>query len=172
MLDAYGFRLCAASLPGDGWRHQHDTIKWTLYEDMRTMGTRVTPEVFGLFAPLLPQAVRNEMGTGPARKRQGLVPDMMACCRDGLGGPMRDMLLEVKTLHFGTTTYPQSEERCRAVARRAAAVNSEYLEKTRGLDRRWHATDHGRIGPVETKLRGYGAVRGLVFGSWAEGSAD
>ena len=27
-LDAYGFNLCAASLHGDGFRDQHDSIKW------------------------------------------------------------------------------------------------------------------------------------------------
>eukprot|EP00973_Karenia_brevis_P000848 117165-Karenia_brevis.AAC.1 len=27
-LDRYGFKLCPATLPGDGWRDQHDCIKW------------------------------------------------------------------------------------------------------------------------------------------------
>ena len=70
-LDEHGFRLCAATVPGDGWRRQHDTIKWALYEDMRLMNTRVTAEVFGLFAPLLPHAARDEIGAQPVRKRQG-----------------------------------------------------------------------------------------------------
>eukprot|EP00973_Karenia_brevis_P075174 10442467-Karenia_brevis.AAC.1 len=37
-LDVQGFSLCAASLPGDGWRAQHDALKWTLFEDVRAAG--------------------------------------------------------------------------------------------------------------------------------------
>eukprot|EP00973_Karenia_brevis_P027729 3822089-Karenia_brevis.AAC.1 len=160
-LDAHGFKLCAATLPGDGWRTQHDTIKWALFEDMRFMATRVTTEVYGLFAPLLPQAARDELEAQPARKRQGLVPDFLARCRAERMGPMRDTLLEVKTLHVGTTTYPSSEERCRAVSRRAAAIDSEYLAKARTLDRTWLGTPADGLGPIEAKLRGFGAVRAL-----------
>ena len=68
-LDSHGFKLCAATLPGDGWRSQHDAIKWTLHEDMRHAGNRVTAEVFGLFAPLLPQTAQDEVNALPIRKR-------------------------------------------------------------------------------------------------------
>jgi hypothetical protein len=35
-LDAHGARLtAAAALPGDGFRTQHDSIKWRLTEDLR-----------------------------------------------------------------------------------------------------------------------------------------
>ena len=54
-LDAYGMNLATVSLPGDGWRTQHDVIKWRLAEDAREMGVRCRTEVYGLFAPLLPQ---------------------------------------------------------------------------------------------------------------------
>ena len=30
-----GFLLAATSLPGDGWRQQHDELKWRLFGDMR-----------------------------------------------------------------------------------------------------------------------------------------
>ena len=75
-LDPRGFRLSTAMLPGDDWRQQHDEIKWWLFEDMREMGMRVTCEVFGLFAHLIPQAARGDLDALPARRRQGLVPDM------------------------------------------------------------------------------------------------
>eukprot|EP00973_Karenia_brevis_P044583 6176329-Karenia_brevis.AAC.1 len=47
----------------------------------------------------------------------------------------RDRLLELKTLHFGTSTYPAHAERCHAVHRRARAVPTERLAKARQLDR-------------------------------------
>eukprot|EP00973_Karenia_brevis_P073939 10277500-Karenia_brevis.AAC.1 len=130
------------------------------------------PEVYGMFAPLLPQVARDELDAAPVRKRQGLVPDVMVHCRTEPGGPMRDVLVEFKTLHVGVSTYPGSSTRCRAVARRAAAIDAEYLSKSRRLDRRWHGTLEGHVGPVEAKLRSFGRVRGLVFGSWAEASDD
>eukprot|EP00973_Karenia_brevis_P058881 8198029-Karenia_brevis.AAC.1 len=160
-LDKYGFRLCSATLPGDGWRSQHDAIKWTMYDDLRSIGTRVTPEVYGLFAPLLPQVARDEMETQPLRKRQGIVPDIMLHCRADVHGPFRDTLVEFKTLHYGSSTYPATEERCRAVARRAAAVDAEYVGKARALDQRWHGTAENGVGPVETKLRSYGGIRAI-----------
>eukprot|EP00973_Karenia_brevis_P053982 7498191-Karenia_brevis.AAC.1 len=99
-LDAYGFRLCAAPLPGDGFRTQHDTLKWALYEDLRRTGARATCEVYGLFAPLLPQAAREELDAQPARRRQGLVPDFLARLRSSAGAHLADVLLDVKTLHY------------------------------------------------------------------------
>jgi hypothetical protein len=171
-LDAYGFKLCSLPVPGDGWRSQHDTLKWRLFEDSREMGLRPTAEVYGLFAPLLPQTARHELDSLPARKRQGLVPDLMAECRADSEAPARATLLELKTLHYGSSTYPNSEEQGHAVARRAAAIEREYLGKARHLDRRWLDTAEGHQGPIEVKLRGFGGVRGLVFGAWAEASPD
>ena len=123
-------------------------------------------------SPEIEYVARNELHRQPARKRQGLVPDFTAYLRPATDGPLRDVLLDVKTLHYGASTYPPSEERCHAVARRAAAVNSEYLHKARALDRQLLGVQNGATGPVEQKLRSFGHVRGLVFGSWGEGSAD
>ena len=78
----------------------------------------------------------------------------------------------LKTLHFGTSTYPSSTERCYAVGRRAAAVHVEYLKKARLLDQKFLETPEGRQGAVELKLRSFGVVRGVVFGTWAEASPD
>ena len=99
-LDAYGFKLCAAALPGDGFRDQHDTLKWQLLEDLREMRVRATPEVYGLFAPLLPQVARDHYDQLPSRKRQGLVPDMLVQCRDNPEAANRAILVEIKTLHY------------------------------------------------------------------------
>ena len=81
-------------------------------------------------------------------------------------------LMELKTVHYAPSTYPASEERCIGVSRRAGKIGAEYLQKARSLDRQWHYTGAGQQGPVEARLRGYGTIRALVFGSWGEASAD
>ena len=48
-----------------------------------------------------------------------------------------DELYELKTLHYGTSTYPSSSSaRCGAVNRRADALPAEIVRKARELDRR------------------------------------
>ena len=46
------------------------------------------------------------------------------------------------------------------------------MRKARILDRRWLNTEAGHLGPIELKLRSFGNVWGLVFGSWGEASED
>ena len=172
-LDPHGARLTAAGFPGDGFRKQHDTIKWRLSEDMREMGVRSRTEVYGLFAALLPQSAQDEVAKWPRRKRQGLVPDFVAAIPDELHTPAEvvDELFELKTLHYGSTTYPSgSDARCAAVTRRAEAIPGEQAAKARRLDQEFCGATPGEIGPGGRKLAAFGPVRGLVFGHWAEAS--
>ena len=173
-LDAHGSRLAAASLPGDGFRTQHDAIKWRLDEDMREMGMRSRTEVYGLFAAVLPQHARETVSQWPMRKRQGLVPDFVVALPQAGQNPSEavDELFELKTLHHGTTTYPAAvAPRSRAVDRRSDALPGEQATKARRLDQRFCGTQVGEVGPVSRRLASYGAVRGLVVGHWAEGSS-
>eukprot|EP00973_Karenia_brevis_P076448 10621368-Karenia_brevis.AAC.1 len=81
------------------------------------MGMRIRTEVYGLFASTLPQEARSVIGRWPKRKRQGLIPDFMAAMPERGGSPSDaiDELLELKTLHYGSSTYPLGvEERCAA----------------------------------------------------------
>ena len=169
VLDPYGCRLAAAQVPGDGWRTQHNALKWRISQDMREMHMRATTEVYGLFAPLIPQAGRSRLNQQPARKRQGLVPDFLIHAPEG---PSQAVLLELKTLHFGTSTYPAAAERCAAVARRARTLPGEYARKAQTVDIQYCGCPPGELGPVARKLMSYGRVRGLVFGAWGEASPD
>ena len=110
VLDRYGSQLTTATLPGDGFRTQHDAIKWRLDEDLREMGVRARTEVYGLFAAVLPQNARTTIGQWPLRKRQGLVPDFaIALPVEGQSqSDAADELFELKTLHYGHTTYPDA----------------------------------------------------------------
>jgi len=132
------------------------------------MGVRARTEVYGLFSACMPQASRSNAEQMPLRKRQGLVPDFMFHL--ALDGPERGLLFELKTLHYGRSTYDAGPGRCDAVARRAGALPAEYSGKARRLDRTYCGTAAGSQGPVESKLRSYDPVRGLVFGAWGEGS--
>ena len=168
-VDAYGCKLTTVVLPGDGWRTQHDALKWRLTQDMKLAQVRSTTEVFGLFAPYLPQGGRAQLNATTARQRQGLVPDFLLYA--SRNGHEEAGLLELKTLHFGSSTYPAVEQRCEAVARRARGLHSEYLAKARNLDARFNGVVQGQDGPVTRKLLAYGEVRGIVFGAWGEASA-
>ena len=157
-------------MPGDGWRTKHDAIKWRIAGDVAEMQARATTEVYGLFAAYIPQQGRARLDGETARKRHGLVPDFLLYA--DWGGPERPFLLELKTLHFGTSTYSHEARRCDAVARRARAVPAEYVTKARITDQRYCGTPLGELGPVSHQLQTYDRVRGLVFGSWAEASPD
>ena len=139
---------------------------------MRAVGLQPIVEVYGLFAHLLPQHAHGLLDAEAPRKRQGLVPDFMMRGRRRNEGTINPMLMELKTLHHGSSTYPASEIRCNAVARRAATIHSEYLRKARWLDQRFLGVQAGHTGPVELKLRGFGEIKALVFGAWAEASDD
>ena len=66
-LDPSGFKLTTLALPGDGWRTRHDVIKHLLSRDIQSHGLPSTCEVFGLFAPLLPQPGRDEVASFTCR---------------------------------------------------------------------------------------------------------
>ena len=105
------------------------------------------------------------------RKRQGLDPDFMVHAQ--LAGPNRpesQALHELKTLHFGSSTYPAGTRRCEAVARRARVLPGEYAAKARQVDQKYCDVAPGDTGPVTRKLQSFDDVRGLVFGAWGETS--
>ena len=136
---------------------------------------RLHHEVYGLFAAVLPQHARDTIGQWPMRKRQGLVPDFaIALPVEGQSpNDAVDELFELKTLHFGSSTYPvaTADSRGGAVNRRAGALPAQAATRARQLDERFSHTREGEVGPVARRLGAFGPVRGLVAGHWAEGSA-
>ena len=168
-LDPHGIKLATLSLPGDGWRKRHDALKHLLDRDIQDHGVPCTCEVFGLFAPLLPQPARSTVAAFTARKRQGLVPDFKVAQADGL-----EVLMELK-LVAGPTYYSHGGAgRCYAAARRARAIPGEYMAKARALDAQFCDVprDSDAPGPVARKLLSYGRIHSLVFGAYGEGSKD
>ena len=167
-LDAYGLKLTTLPLPGDGWRLRHDTVKHLINKDVSQHGQPCLCEVFGLFAPLLPQHGRDAVMAMPRRKRQGLVPDFLIGVPGG-----GDVLMELKVISGGQSRYGGGHvARCHAVAERAREIPAEYATKAKELDHRFCGTAPGAYGPISHKLASYGRVHGLVFGAFGEASAD
>ena len=141
-----------------------------LSADMLDMQARGSTEVYGLFAPLIPQLGRSRLDGEPRRKRQGLVPDFLIYERSPEGVEL-PCLVELKTLHFGSSTYPlHLTRRCEAVSRRADGLHAEYQSKARSVDMRYCDVPREETGPVLQRLLSYGQVRGIVFGAWGEAS--
>ena len=109
VLDRFGCNLACLPLLGDGWREQHDNVKWRVVNDARDAGVPVRPEVYGLFAACIPQHGRRLFDALPVRKRQGLVPDLQLHLQWDGTGPERQILFEFKTLHHGPSTYPRAD---------------------------------------------------------------
>ena len=101
------------------------------------------------------------------------MPDFLVRAQWNGRGPEQDLLMELKTLHYGSSTYPAtSQGRCNAVAARAARLPAEYAAKARQVDAHYCGVQLGDIGPVERRLRTYEPVKGLVFGAFGEASED
>ena len=166
-----GHNVCNATLPGDGWRTRHDTMKMKLLELSRWAGLPVQCEVFNLFSHLIPQEGLSRLERG--RKRQGLVPDFKLQGGDGTDAVLADL----KFISGSRSRYPRNPQpEKRAVDRRADGLSAEYARKARGVDR-----EYGRdlqldpvaappVGPVERKLLSFGNIHGYVFGAWGEAS--
>ena len=77
VIDPYGDAIInCRDLPGDSWRHRHDSVKLAIVTEMLTSKVCHDCEVYGLFADLLPAAAQGagqELEWGGAR--QGLVPN-------------------------------------------------------------------------------------------------
>merc|ERR1712082_341330 len=157
-------------LPGDSWRHRHDTVKQALVTEMLVSKVIHDCEVYGVFADQIPAAAQ-EAGGGLecGRARQGLVPDYRLRLPTE-EGPI-DSLAELKIIGAGVTWYPRGVVG-RGTDRRAGGLARLYRDSLDKLDRRFHGTTPGQTGPLVTRLESFGKLQGLVVGAWGEASRD
>ena len=170
-VDMFGDAVMnCGELPGDSWRHRHDTVKTSIATACYEAKVPTDCEVYGLFSDLIPageQAPGGDLEWG--RARQGLIPDfrLRLPTKEGIS----DCLAELKVTSAGVTWFPRGVEG-RGTDRRAGGLQSLYKGKLEKFDRKYHGAIPGQIGPLVQRLEGYGKLWGLVVGPWGEGSKD
>ena len=106
IIDPYGDTVMCARLPFDTWRTRHDTVKVAIVERAHASRVDIEPEVYGLFADLIPAlAVGDEGELAGVRQRQGLVPDFRLRLPSPHGGVPDDYLAELKVISAGPSRY-------------------------------------------------------------------
>ena len=180
-VDKWGDNVTSATMRGDGWRTRHDRLKHTIKDLHCKAGVNIVCEVFNLFADCIPQAELARIERG--RRRQALVPDFKLRGERGEG----DILCELKVQSACVSRYPRNprpRDGTRGVERRAEGLTQAYSRKAREVDWRHCGTPRPplarpgvpqpprQIGPVESRLNGFGRVTGWVFGPWGECSQD
>ena len=167
-VDTYGHKVMSANLPGDHWRTRHDVTKMEISSLCAYSKVEHTTEVFGLFAPLIPQQALSRYERG--HKRQGLVPDFRLNTNNNAGAA-RHQLAELKLISCCDAWYaPSAGGNVRAVEKRASGLPADYRRKARQADRESREMSGDARGPVEQKLEQFGDLLGLVFGAWGEAS--
>ena len=170
-IDRYGDAVMNCDdLPGDSWRHRHDTVKTALVTECIDAKLPHDCEVYGLFSDLLPAATEADGGELEwGRSRQGLIPDFRLRLPTPEG--TNDSLAELKIVSAGVTWYPRGVEG-RGTDRRAGGLPTLYKRKLAKYDIRYHGTAPGQTGPLVQRLESFGKLWGLVVGPWGDGSKD
>ena len=166
-IDAFGDVITVVPLSGDAWRTRHDSFKWALHEQSVWCNYRLGMEPANLFLPFISQS--DTFMATPARKRQGMVPDLIDI--------RRRVLMDVKTVHYGKIYRPirfKAAARCETVKFRADRVHTDMVRKARQIDREHNnwADDRTDPGPVTRALMGYDHIEGLAVGAHGECSPD
>ena len=166
-VDIWGDKVQSATLPGDHFRLKHDTNKMKIFSLANECRLPVTCEVFGCFAPCIPQEGLSRLERG--RQRQSIIPDFKFELPNALGRV--STLAELKTIAF-CQSYHFPGARKRGVEARADDLPADYLRKARETDRNYCGTPQGEQGPVERKLLSFPPLLKLVVGPFGECSQD
>ena len=196
-LSAHGWELGTIVCRGQHHRRQHDAIESVIFQDSAQAGLEGERAPRTIFNAVIPPADLAAETIGEADEgddahprhstRQSIVPDARYQRRrqGGLGAEV-SVLVDAKTLHYSTNTYPDTTLRPpgiwrrrrveSAVDRRAKRVVTEYDRHARELDRRIHNITEeeqaaGRVGPIQAELRRY-EVEGHAFGTFGEASTS
>ena len=155
VVDVYGDAIMnCGDIPGDSWRHRHDTVKQALVVECLASGLPHDCEVYGLFSDQLPAVVQEEGGDLQwGRSRQGLVPDFLLRLPSPEGPS--DSLAELKICSAGKTWYPRGREG-RGTDKRAGGLAKLYHDKLAVYDRRFHGAQPGHDSPLDRRLQAYG----------------
>ena len=171
VIDKFGDAVMNCKhLPGDTWRARHDTGKLAIVHECLHAGLVHDCEVYWIFADLIPgQAVVQGGELEWGRARQGLIPDFRIRLTTPEG--LTDHLAELKFISAGVSWFPRGVVG-KGTDRRGNGLPRLYKKKLEPLDRLYHQTADGQIGPLVRRLQTYGKLESLVVGPWGEGSKD
>ena len=79
--------------------------------------------------------------------------------------------MDFNKIFAGPTRYPVGKHD-KQVDRRARELPGSYRRPLEQLDAQHHGTLPGQVGPLVTRLNGFGDLHCLVAGAWGEGSKD
>ncbi|GHP02328.1 hypothetical protein PPROV_000108500 [Pycnococcus provasolii] len=179
--DPFGFALCAAPLPGNGWAKHHDDIKHAIVALAKDAGLSVQQEVTTLFLAGLSASTARRLPEDFFSAQRGYVPDILIRLMDTSARPPRhvDRLFDVKTLHVRQNPeYSGAYTNNINVEQRALAVHTLIERQIRQADHDYLGTptcpSSGALmdGPLTQRLNSFGRVSGLVFGAAGEVSSD
>ena len=120
-------------------------------------------EVFNLFSRHIPQAGLSRIEKD--RDSQGLVPDLKINLT--VGGVSSPALHEVKIISSNQSRYKPTRKE-RGLDKGADQLHHDYVDKAQKVDQQFGGSLPGEAGRVETKLKSFPNVQGLVFGNWGE----
>ena len=173
-LDKYGHVLGALSLPGKARDIRHLECAQQIARDLNYNGIPTRTEPRDMANAWMTLAGRTAMQAAEgARPLQGCVPDLLTRQPPPGGGALQDKLWDLKVINHCKTRYPPNQtERCGPVKKREAEIPNEYVNRLRSKDQKYHHTQPGQKGPMETALQSYGGCRGLVGGFYGEFSPN
>jgi hypothetical protein len=167
----------------DGTRKLHDTLVDTM---SATLGTARIPHKGGVNGK--PSSCANvisdllswsQADDTDQRRLQGIIPDLIVN-----GTTVRPAGEKGKGRLHGATTLVDNKTLCNlkdyegknprgATNKREKKVHLEYIQAAKGLDKKFHDTQDGQVGPVEQRLLQYGhggKVHATVFGTFGDTS--
>jgi hypothetical protein len=171
ICDAYGMALNGGrAMGGSGITDRHDTVKWALYEMLKSMNVLVQCEVTHFFTRHLSAEARAHIAAG-VRERQGVIPDFVV----KLGDADHKTIHDVKGMGLNKSRYVDAQPTQAtprtgyAVQKRAVTVPREYERKAHNnIDVKFNGTAPDAVGPMEQCLKDHGGVNPLVFGHFGE----
>ena len=171
-LTSFGDNMMSVTnIPGDSFRIRHDKVKTVINRFCLTSNIRAECEVFGAFKDLIPtHALDQEEVLQRGRGRQGILPDFRLELPSTVG-QSEYRLAELKCIGAVEKWYPRSgncARRKQGVERRKEKLAEEYRKPLAALDRKYHGTQEGQVGPLARRLAGYGQLQGLVMGAFQE----
>ena len=173
-LDSHGHALGALPLKGKARDIRHDELVMQIAKDLSYCGieARVEPRdmVNNWMTPAAFVNMSNAEGTRPL---QGCIPDLLTRQPPLGGGAPQEALYDLKIINRCKTRYrPNQNERCGPVKQREAEIPTEYVNRPRSKDQRYHHTQPGQKGPMEAALQSYGGCKGLIGGFYGEMSPN